>query len=118
LNRGREGRRVAKKSTKFSPKVSEVAEDIVERLAPLGPVSWKKMFGGAGIFLDGKMFALVNHDGYAHLKVNDSNRDRYESAGSAKFANMPYYSIPSEVLADDALLQEWAAASIRLVKTR
>ena len=109
---------MAKKSGKFSPKVGEVTQAIVERLAPLGPVTWKKMFGGAGIFLDGKMFGLVNHDGYAHLKVADANRDQYKAAGSTKFGNMPYYSIPSEVLADDALLQEWAAASIRLVKTR
>ncbi len=109
---------MAKKGTTFSPKVSEVAEDIVERLAPLGPVTWKKMFGGAGILLDGKVFALVNHDGYAHFKVNDSNRDRYESAGSTRFANMPYYSIPENVLADDALLRELAEVSSRLVKTR
>ena len=49
---------MAKKGTKFSAKVGEVAEDMVDRLSPLGPVTWKKMFGGAGIFLDAKMFAL------------------------------------------------------------
>jgi len=108
---------MAKKSTKFSAKVGEVAEDMVDCLSPLGPVTWKKMFGGAGIFLDAKMFALVNHDGYAHFKVADANRDRYTSAGSTKFGNMPYYSIPEDVLADDGRLLEWAEASARLLKT-
>ncbi len=108
---------MAKKGTKFLAKVGEVAEDMVDRLTPLGPVTWKKMFGGAGIFLEGKMFALVNHDGFAHLKVNDSNRDRYTSAGSTQHGTMPYFSIPSDVLADDALLLEWAEVSARLVKT-
>ena len=108
---------MAKKVSKFSPMVGEVAEDLVDRLSPLGPVMWKKMFGGAGIFLDGKMFALVNHDGGAHLKANDSNRDRYTAAGSTRFGNMPYYSIPEDVLADDGRLLEWAEVSARLVKT-
>lgn len=108
---------MGEKSAKSSPNVGEVTEDIVERLAPLGPVKWKKMFGGAGIFLNGKMFALVNHDGYAHLKVNDTNRDRYESAGCTRFCTMPYYSIPEDVLADDDRLLEWAEASVLLVKT-
>ena len=108
---------MAKKGAKFSTKVGEVAEDMVDRLSPLGPVTWKKMFGGAGIFLDAKMFALVNHDGFAHLKVNDSNRDRYTAAGSTKFGNMPYYSIPEDVLADDGRLLEWAEVSARLMKT-
>lgn len=107
---------MAVKGTKSSEKVGEVAVDVVERLAPLGPVTWKKMFGGAGIFLDGKMFALVSHDGLAYLKVDDSNRDRYTAAGSTQHGNMPYFSIPQDVLASNGLLQEWAEASVRLVK--
>ena len=108
---------MAKKGTKFSAKVGEVAEDMVDRLSPLGPVTWKKMFGGAGIFLEGKMFALVSHDAIGHLKVNDSNRERYAATDSTKFGNMPYFSIPSDVLADEALLLEWAEASVRLART-
>lgn len=108
---------MVKKATEFSAKVGEVAEDMVDRLSPLGPVTWKKMFGGAGIFLEGKMFALVSHDGFAHLKVNDSNRERYAATDSTKFGNMPYFSIPSEVLADDGLLLQWAEASARLART-
>ena len=105
------------KGAKFSEKVSEVADGIVERLAPLGPVTWKKMFGGAGIFLDGKMFALVDHDGCAYLKADASNRDRYISAGSTQHGRMPYFSVPEGVLASDQQLREWAEASVRLVKS-
>ena len=97
--------------------VGKVAEDMVDRLSPLGPVTWKKMFGGAGIFLDGKTFALVHHDGFAHLNVNDSNRDRYTSAVSTQFGNMPYYSIPEDLLADDGRLLACAEAFVRLMNT-
>ena len=33
---------MAKKGTKFSAKLGEVAEDMVDRLTSLGPVTWKK----------------------------------------------------------------------------
>ena len=69
------------------------------------------MFGGASIFLAGKVFALVNHDGFAHLKVNDFNRDRYTAAASTQHGTTPYFSIPEDVLADGGRLLERGEAS-------
>ena len=37
-------------------------EFVIELFAPMGPVSVKRMFGGAGVFRDGLMFALIADD--------------------------------------------------------
>jgi DNA transformation protein len=37
----------------------KLAEYLLELLAPLGPVSARRMFGGAGLFHGGTMFGLL-----------------------------------------------------------
>ena len=90
---------MGKAGARFSEAVGTAADDLVERLETLGPVSWKKMFGGAGVFVDGKMFALVDAETLVHLKVGALNRARFEAAGSTKHERMPYFTVPDEVLA-------------------
>ena len=99
------------KGARYSDDVGTFADELVESFADLGEVSWKKMFGGAGIFVDGSMFALVDSDAQLHLKVDDSNRARFESAGSEKHGRMPYYAAPAEILEDESQLFEWARTS-------
>lgn len=106
------GEEMGEAGARFSDDVGTAADEVVARLAPLGDVSWRKMFGGAAIFADGSMFALVDSDARLHLKANDSNRSRFERAGSVKHGRMPYYSVPSAVLNDDAALLEWARPSV------
>lgn len=96
---------------RYSEDVGEFAEELVDSLTPLGEVSWKKMFGGAGIFVDGSMFGLIDTTAKLFLKVDDSNRDRYEAAGTEKHGRMPYYAVPPHVLADDDTLLDWARVS-------
>jgi len=55
-----------------------------EHLAPLGPIQVRRMFGGAGVFLDGLMFGLVS-DGVLYLKVDDRNRPVFEAEGLGPF---------------------------------
>ena len=100
------------KGGKLSQDASAACENVVEILKPIGDVTSKKMFGGYGIFESGAMFALVNSQGQVHLKVDDSNQSRFETAGSEKHGRMPYYQVPAEVLGDDDLLIEWARISI------
>jgi DNA transformation protein len=90
------------------------AEDLQQRLHSLGDIHIKKMFGGHGIFESGKMFALVDSEGSVFLKVDDSNRSRFEKARSKKHARMPYYQIPSIILDSDRDLKEWAQVSIEI----
>ena|GEM_PF-6793989 len=44
------------------PKTSELCDHLMDRLAPLGAPSYKFMFGGFGIYLDGLMMGIVSHD--------------------------------------------------------
>ena len=47
-------------------------EFINDLFAPFGPVTVRRMFGGAGIYREGLMFALV-FDGAIFLKVVEAN---------------------------------------------
>ena len=107
---------MGQQGSRYSEQVGEFAAELVEELGPLGDLSWKKMFGGAGVFVDGSMFALIDSDARLHLKVDDSNRARFEEAGSEKHGRMPYYSVPADVLEDDARLLEWGRASAEIAR--
>lgn len=89
---------------------------VMELLEPLGGVTHKAMFGGLGIFADGIMFALISKEPDLYFKVDDSNRDRYEAAGSARFIPMPYYAVPEDVLEDREKLGDWARTSIDVAR--
>ena len=77
-------------------------------------VTWKKMFGGIGIFSDSMMFALITGEDIFMLKTNESNRADFESLGMPPFTikgkagAMPYYTVPEEVLEQTHELKIWA----------
>lgn len=97
-------------------------DELMARLAPLGAVSFRKMFGGVGFWEHGDMFALLDSSGRLHFKVDQVSRGRYEEAGMDAFSpqttpqrapmTMPYFEVPAEVLADEALFAEWATQAI------
>ena len=91
----------------------EYLNNVMKLFAPLGSVSVKSMFGGSGIFHEGAMFALIVGTGI-FFKVNDSNRSKYEQAGSNKHGRMPYYQVPTDVLQDETKLLDWARESISI----
>jgi len=92
---------------------------VLDQLAPLGPVSARRMFGGAGIFLDGRMFALMDDD-RLYLKADDVTRPDFESAGMTRFAyeakskpmHLSYYGIDDGVLDDADALCAWGRKAI------
>ena len=102
----------------------EFLDYVVEQLAQLGAVAVRKMFGGAGLYCDGKMFGLVADD-VPYLKVDDSNRDDFVKAGAGPFipfpdktTAMPYYEIPADVLEDPATLAQWALRSLAVARKK
>ena len=107
---------MGEKDAKLISAASEAAEDIQNRLAELGDIRIKKMFGGYGIFEEDKMFALIDSKGPVFFKTDETNQARFEEAGSEKHARMPYFSVPEEVLSEDDLLREWARLSSRISK--
>jgi DNA transformation protein and related proteins len=96
---------------------------LIDQFSGWGKVTGRKMFGGVGLYHDGKMFGLVADD-VAYLKVDDSNREDFEKAGSAPFRPyadrdviMSYYEIPPDVLECAEELGEWADRSF-MVQTK
>ena len=102
-------------------------EFVLEQLAAAGNVTSRPMFGGVGLYLDGLFFALIDDD-TLYFKVDDSNRARYEQAGSKPFCPIPdrpdqpmgYWQVPAEVLEDPEELARWAreAMGVALAKRR
>ena len=91
----------------------EYLDNVMKLLAPLGSISVKSMFGGFGLFHEGAMFALISGTGL-FFKVDDSNRPKYEAAGSKKYGPMPYYLVSKEVFQDTPKLLDWARESISI----
>jgi TfoX-like protein len=52
-------------------------DDIRELFCVFGPVEVRRMFGGAGIYAEGRMFALVS-DGVIYLKADAHNAPAFE----------------------------------------
>ncbi len=92
------------------------AEKLVNKLDAISGISSKRMFGGHGIFHEGKMFALVDSKGQCFLKVNETNKADFEEKESFQHSRMPYFSIPDEVMDNREILIEWAKRSIAISK--
>ena len=107
-------------------------EYVMERLAVLGKISCRKMFGGAGIMVPVRgeikpaMFAVVDDDAL-YFKADDSNREDYVARGLTQWvydpskpeqSTMPYYPVPEDVLEDDDLLREWGKKAISVAQNR
>lgn len=104
------------KGDKLSQDAVSAAESLAGKLDSIGGISTKKMFGGYGIFHEGKMFGIVDSKGQAFLKADDSNRAWFEEKGAHQHARMPYLSIPAEVMSDHEMLTAWAERSIAISK--
>ena len=57
------------------------AEFLREHLAPLSPLTLRRMFGKTGVFCDGLMFAMVTDD-TLYFRVDDHNRAAFKEAES------------------------------------
>lgn len=95
----------------MAPAPSEFVTYLCDRLRPLGPVEPRRMFGGYGFFLEGRMFALVADD-ELYLKADGENRAIFEARGMRPFlyprrGNMValgYYALDADAQEDDTVL--------------
>ena len=106
---------MGKKGARMTPESEAYAEALVERLAGLGTVTCKKMFGGFGMFESGVMFGLVSGT-TLHLRVDDETRPRYEAAGATQHRPMPYFSVPPAVEKRSPKLMKWAREAVAVSK--
>jgi DNA transformation protein len=95
-------------------------EDIRELFAAFGTVMVRRMFGGAGIYAEETMFALV-HDGVIYLKTDGHNAPAYEREGLAPFTYttrtgkrgvMSYRRMPDRLYDDPDELAAWAREAL------
>ena len=93
----------------------EFTEYVVELMQALGPVMYKRMFGGSGIFLEGKMFGLVA-DGVLILKADEESKQEFIDLELQQFTylkqqkefKMSYYQAPEDALESSDDMEYWA----------
>jgi DNA transformation protein len=92
------------------------AEAIGELFSEFGPVSVRRMFGGAGIFVDGLMIGLVS-DGVIYLKTDAETYLAFVREGRAPFTYptrngthtlTSYWRMPDRLYDDSGELARWA----------
>ncbi len=95
---------------------SDFRDLVLDQLGALAP-QVKRMFGGAGLFRDGLMFAVLDDD-RLYFKVDAVSRPRFEAAGMGPFEYaegkraLGYYEVPADVFEDSTQLVEWARTAI------
>lgn len=96
-------------------RLHEFCDHVVDLLTPLGTPSYRFMFGGYAIYLDGLIVAIVADD-VLLLRADEENRGEYEARGIGPFQPypekgmrpMPYYAVPDDVFEDPDELLRWA----------
>jgi DNA transformation protein and related proteins len=105
-------------------------EFIRELFAPFRPVTVRRMFGGAGVFADGAMFALV-FDGAIYLRVDETSTPDFEREGSRPFtytrakspgrvghASLSYWLLPERLYDDPDELAVWAERALTIAERK
>jgi DNA transformation protein and related proteins len=105
-------------------------EFINDLFAPFGPVVVRRMFGGAGLYREGLMFALV-FDGAIFLRVDETSIPDFEREGSRPFvytrakspgkigrASLSYWRLPERLYDDPEELAVWAARALEIARRK
>jgi len=93
----------------------EFLDYVLEQMALFGVARARRMFGGAGIYRDGLMFALIADD-VLYLKAAPSNSADFDAEGLEPFnyaaaggkrTVMSYRRAPARCLEDPQAMAEW-----------
>src|SRR5579863_4697687 len=96
------------------------AEFLREELAPLGPITMRRMFGKTGVFCDGVMFGMVT-DNMLYLRVDDGNRAAFKEAQSSPplsyvkkgaAIDLSFWRAPERLFDEPDELVAWARAAL------
>lgn len=97
---------------------------LLDVLAPLGAISVRRMFGGAGLSCDGTFFALIIDD-VLYLRTDEAGRAAFEAEGLEPFRYATkarevtvgsYYRAPARVFDDPDDMQAWARRAITVAR--
>ena len=92
-----------------------LAEELPKVFERFGRVSARRMFGGHGIFHEGRMFGLVSGE-RLYLKTDEESRAKFEAKGlvpfeymrSGKLTPTSYVEAPPEIYEDREEAARWA----------
>lgn len=96
------------------------AEFLCEQLAPLGPVTMRRMFGKTGVFCNGLMLGMVR-DNTLYFRVDEGNRVifkesesfpplDYEKKGGT--IDLSFWQAPERLFDEPDELVTWARAAL------
>ncbi len=100
------------------------AEHIRELFREFGDVRLRRMFGGAGLYADGVMFALLSDD-LIYLKADAVTAADFERENCAPFqydtktgrrAVMSYWRLPERLYDDADELAQWARRALAVAR--
>ncbi len=92
---------------------------VLEQLSGAGNISYRRMFGAFGLYRNDVFFGIISGD-TLFFKVNDGNREDYETRRMAPFrpyrdkplVSMSYYEVPADVLEDADECVRWAMRAV------
>jgi DNA transformation protein and related proteins len=91
-----------------------------EQLEPLGGITFRRMFSGAGVYCDGVIFALILRDAL-HFRVDDANRAAYQAEGMEPFSYEAqgkvrqvgaYWRVPERLFDEPDEMVAWARVAL------
>jgi DNA transformation protein and related proteins len=99
------------------------AENLKALFEPFGPVTVRRMFGGAGIYADGLCFA-IELKGEVFLKTDEVSRADFSAAGSAPFTYVAkgksrptsYWRLPAIAHDEAEELRRWAKMGLEAAR--
>ncbi len=93
---------------------------VQEAMEPVGAVTMRRMMGGATLYLDGIIFAIID-ESEIWLKADSESDPVWDAEGCEKFSVtfkdgkvdvMNYRRAPQDVYDDPEALQRWAALAV------
>ena len=101
-------------------------EAFADLFQAFGKITVRRMFGGAGLFVDGLMIGLVMND-QIYLKTDDQTRKAFIAencqpftygAKGGKRVSLGYYAIPDRLLDDPEEFAVWARQAERVARAK
>ncbi len=91
-------------------------ELVLDQLRGMPAVTWRRMFGGCGLYSGGLFFAAILDD-RLFFKTDESGKEAFRQRGSGPFtyeggALLSLWEVPADVLEDADELTDWARRAV------
>ena len=92
-------------------------------LGHISGISSRRMFGGWGIYQNGRIFAIITN-GVLYFKVHDGNRQKFVEADSKPFTyhkkekttQISYWELPESIMNNRTEVERWMQDSLNAQK--